>query len=188
MGESSVHNNSNASVESYWLIEQSIRFCYANFMPHMKNFFFTASLRLVSATTSLSNSVSAKRWFTHAGRSPIAKVSPFSVSNKPVTAALNTGFQASMCWPGFKVGITNCGIFPLCSGWCWCTYWMRLQHSFFLQTAILMKFYFSICLDVPHVTNEHRTHHCTTSWRGQLRILPVYTYNLWKLALRSYLK
>ena len=34
-------------------------------------------------------------------------------------------------------------------------------------------FFFSICLDVPHLTNEHRTHHCTTSWRGQLCILPV---------------
>ena len=43
------------------------------------------------------------------------------------------------------------------------------QHN----VIFFFSFFFSICLDVPHLTNEHRTQDGIASWRGQFCILPV---------------
>ena len=49
----------------------------------------------------------------------------------------------------------------------------EIKHYYNQSNKIFKIFFFSICLDVPHLTNEHRTHQCTTSGRGQLCIFPV---------------
>ena len=66
--------------------------------------------------------------------------------------------------------------------WEWSFQLKKKQYAklFFLECSYVQLLlvsvrllFFSICLEVPHLTNEHRTHHCTTTWRGQLCILPV---------------
>ena len=50
------------------------------------------------------------------------------------------------------------------------------------ECLLFFLFVFSVCLDVPHLTNERRTHHCLEA-HTTLNI-----YNLWKLALRGHLE
>ena len=52
--------------------------------------------------------------------------------------------------------------------------------------------FFLFFLFVPHLTNAHRTHHCTYLTRAIMHVASLEahatlnTYNLWKLALRGH--